>query len=185
MSKDPIDKWLDAMEFEIFRLSSKHQPGSTELLESRIKQLGTMPVTKETRINLKQKLYQLECLKQDLQSLRVLHISIQKLQQAIAQAREKRSLDRGQEVKVREAFEKGINTFEKSKVEERERQRQHLASLRQLWPKADYARKRRMVGLFATYARRRLMIGTVNSLLVVPIGAVRWLSRMYRRNSGV
>ena len=168
MSKDPIDKWLDAMQFEIFRLSP-----NTELLESRIKQLGSMPVTKGSRNNLKEKLHQLECLKQDLQSLRMLEVSTRKLQQVKAQALGGRSLDRGQMVKVREEFDEVTNTFEKTKIEQRERQRQHLASLRQLWPKADYARKRRMVGLFATYAGRRLMIGTANSLLVVPLMIAR------------
>ena len=185
MSKDPIDKWLDAMAFEIFRLSSKHQPGSTELLESRIKQLETMPVTKGTRNNLKEKLHQLECLKKDLQSLRVLYIFYEKHLQVRAQAREKGSVDRGDTVKMTEVFDKYNDILEKGKTEQRERQWQHLASLRQLWPKADYARKRRMVGLFATYARRRLMIGTENSLLAVPLTIARWMSRAVKKKGGV
>ena len=182
MSKNPIDKWLDAMEFEMFRLKSTYEM-STEILESRIKQLESMPVTKGTRNNFKEKNHQLVCLKQDLQSLRVLESSYRKIKQAREQMREKGFHDPG--LKVHEIHSKYDTIFEKMKIEQRERQWQHLASLRQLWPKADDARKRRMVGLFAKYAGMRLGTGITNSLLVIPQKMARWFAKGYKRRTGL
>ena len=182
MPKDSSDKWLDAMEFEIFRLKTTHYM-STEILESRIKQLESMPVTKGTRNNFKEKNHQLVCLQQDLQSLRVLESSSRKMQQVREQMREKGFHDPG--LKVHEIHSKWDILFEKTKIEQRERQWQHLASLRQLWPKADDARKRRMVGLFAKYAGMRLWDGTTNSLLAIPLKVARWLARGHKRRMGL
>ena len=181
MSKDPIDKWLDAMQFEIFRLKSTNNPLSTEVLESRIKQLESMPVTKGTRQNLKEKFHQLESLKCDLQSLRVLESSCRKMQQL------KDSYNKGMlDVKeMAEVLHKLDTSFEKTKIEERERRRQHLASLMQLWPKADVARKRRMVGLFATYAGMSLRIEISNSVVGIPQKIARWAVRGYKRHTGL
>ena len=181
MSKDPIDKWLDAMQFEMFRHKYTNNPLSTEMLESRIKQLESMPVTKGARKNLKEKFDQLECLKRDLQSLRLLASSYRKLQQW----RDQHAWGMLDMEVVAEVHRKVDTWFVKTKIEERERQRQHFASLRQLWPKADVARKRRMVGFFATYAGIRLRTGITNSLLAIPQRFVGWLARGYKRRTGL
>ena len=170
MSKDPIEKWLDAMQFEVFRLKS-FTPFSTEVLESRIKQLEPMPVTEGARINLNAKLRELKCLKQDLQSIRVLERSVRKMRQATDRVLEKTMFNvKDQCIEARAKFDA---THVKTKIERMERQRQHLASLRQLWPKADYASKRRMVGLFARYGRSRLIAGIRISLLAFPFKIVK------------
>lgn len=181
MSRDPIDKWLDAMQFEIFRLSPQHYAFRTELLESRIKQLESMPVTKEARTDLQQKLHQLKCLKQDLRFYRALEVSYEKMKQLKDQTRAG-FLDRGQE--ACEVFNEIDTSIEKIKMEQRERQRQYLASLRQLWPNADNAKKRQMLKLFAIYSRRRLLIGTENILYAVPFALARWTVRNFKGRSG-
>ena len=183
MSRDSIDKWLDAIQFEIFRLSPRHHPLSPELLESRIKQLESMPVTEGAGNDLHEKFHQLKCLQEDLQSLRAMRSWLQKVAHLKDRVQEKGLVDCRNEVV--EAFDELDILSEKKKIEQRERQRQHLASLRQLWPNADGARKRRMVELLATYARRRLMTGTVNSLRAVPFKIARWAARGIKGRPGL
>ena len=179
MSRDSIDKWLEAMEFEIFRLSPEHGLLSTELLELRIKQLESMPVTEVASNDLLERIHQLECLKQDLQSLRTLgawHRKAKQLQD------ENRGINYGPKgIKLFEEFD---TLFEKIRIKQREQQ-WHLASLSQLWPHADHARKRQMVKLFVTYNDRRLRVGAVNSLLTVPLRIARWAVRKKNRLRGL
>ena len=163
------------MEFENFRLLPEHGPLSTELLELRIKQLESMPVTEGARYDLQEKIHQLECLKQDLQSLRVLGAWHRKARQL---RDENGRFDYGP--KAFELFDEFDTLFERTKIKQRERQ-WHFASLTQLWPHADHARKRQMVKLFVTYVDRRLRVGAVNSLLTVPLRIARWA---VRRNKG-
>ena len=179
MSRDPVDRWLDAMEFEMFRLSPKYDVFSTEFLESRIKQLESMPVTKGANIDLQEKIHQLKCLKQDLRSLRAQFVLAGKLQQLKDQARE--GIYRPHE--LYEVWNAIDTSNAKGRMEQRERQRQHLASLRQLWPNADDAKKRQMLKLFAIYSRRRLMIGTQNILYAVPFTVARWGVRFIKGRS--
>ena len=182
MSNDPIEKWLHAMNFEIFRLTSTLSPLSIEEIESRIKDLESMPVTKGTRNSFKENIDQLECLKHDLQSLRELGFCYQRIHQVREQIREKGTFDFKELENLHARFDTAV---EKKMIEQGERQRQHLASLKQLWPKADYARKREMMGTFATYGRWRLKIRTSNYLLAIPRRIVKSLLRGYKRSNGL
>ena len=175
MSRNPADKWLEAIKFELFRLSPEHNKFSTGYLEWRIKQLESMPVTEGARIDLQDKIHQLECLKQDLGVFRAEMAWTRKMCRVSEKARDKGRPARGYE--IFESFNELDTSFEKVKMEQRERQRQHLASFRQIWPNADAANKAQMVKWLAIYSRRRLRIGTGNSLWIVPNTIFRWWTR--------
>ena len=167
------------MQFEMFRLSPKYDYFSSEFLESRIKQLESTPVTKGAKIDLQEKIHQLTCLRQDLRSFRALVVLTGKLQQLKDQARE--GIYRPHE--LHEVWTAIDTSNAKKRMEQRERQRQHFASLRRLWQNADDAKKRQMLKMSAIYSRRRLMIETRNILYAVPYTVARWVTRFIKRRS--
>ena len=180
MSKDTIDKWLDALQFENYRLQFKPNQIHAEILQSQIRELESRPVAAVTGNNLDQTLRNLESLKQDLASVQnLIGLAIQ-LRNFRDRMREEGFLlfSPGDADEVLDGFHA---FFEKTKVEQRQRQWQNLASLRQFWPEADGPRRRRIVELFMMYTRRRFMWGLMNLQIGTPLRIGRWASRMYKR----
>lgn len=180
MSRDPIDKWLDALVFENYRLQFKPNHIHAEILQSQIRELESQPVARIDGNHLEETLNRLECLKQDLASVhQMIDLAVQ-LRHIRDQIREKGVLlySPADADEVLDAF---YTWFEKTKIEHRARQWQNIASLKHFWPKADVARRRRIVELFATYSRRRLMWGTLNLRIATPLRIGRWASRMYKK----
>ena len=168
MSIDPIDKWLDALHFENQRLSFRPNPMYVEILEEQIRKLESTPLDVAAGYELDEILQNLQSLKQDLASVKQLLSFAERLQNLRTQMRESGPLqyspDEAEEVM------NGFNAyFQKAKIDQRNRQRQHLASLWQFGPQADAVRRRRIVQLFKTYAKRRLMWGGMNLLLTGPL----------------
>ncbi len=181
MSRDPIDKWLDALQFENYRLQFKPNQIHAEILQTQIQQLESQPVAAIASNNLDETLHNLESLKQDLASVQHLIGLAVQLRSLRDQMREKGFLlfspDDADEVLD------GFHAyFEKMKVEQRERQWRNLASLKHFWPKADGPRRRRIVELFATYSRRRFVWGFTNLQIGTPLRIGRWASKMYKRH---
>ena len=176
MTRNPADKWLEAIKFELFRLSPKHDRFSTGRLESAIKYLESTPVTtKGARIDLHEQIHQLDCLRHDLGVFRAQLDWTRKGKRIQDRARDRGRPMRGPE--FRDAFNGLDASFEKIKMEQRERQWRHFASFGQVWPSAGAANKAQMVKWLAIYSRRRLRIGTANSLRAVPTMILRWWTR--------
>lgn len=168
MSKKLIDQWLDALHFENDRLKFMPTQLHSMILQSQIRKLESQPVAGIARDDLHARIHRLDVLKQDLASAR-------QLIDLAYQLRE-RSIDDAEEVLD------GIHAwFEKTKIGRRERQWQNLAFLRSSWPKADGARRRRMVQLFATYSRRRLRCGAFYLRIGTLLRIKMWACRMYKR----
>lgn len=180
MSRDPIDKWLDALQFENYRLSFKPHLIHAEILESQIREMESLPLDKIAGDDLDAALKRLESLKQDLASTQQLLGLAAQLRNVRDQISEKGIFNYNPE-DANEILNDFHAWFEKSKIEQRERQWRNLASLKHFWPQADGARRRRMVELFATYARRRLTWGIGNFKMTIPLRIGRWAGRMYMR----
>lgn len=179
MTKDPLDKWLDALYFENYRLQFKPNQTHAAILKAQIRELESQPVADIAGNDLVATLHHLEQLKQDLASVQQLIELAKQLRKLREQMREKGFLLYSQS-DADEVLNGFHAWFEKTKIEQRERQWRNLASLRQFWPEADGPRRRRMVELFATYSRRRLMWGTLNLRIGAPLRIGRWVSRMYK-----
>lgn len=179
MTKDPLDKWLDALQFENYRLQFKPNQTHAEILKAQIRELESQPVADIAGNDLVATLHHLEQLKQDLTSVQQLIELAKQLRNLREQMREKGFLSYSPS-DADEVLNGFHAWFEKTKIEQRERQWRNLASLRQFWPEADGPRRRRMVELFATYSRRRLMWGTLNLKIGTPLRIGRWASRMYK-----
>ena len=177
MSRDPIDKWLDALLFENHRLQFTPSPIHSEILQSQIRELESQPVAGFNANHVGDILRRLECLKQDLASIQQMIVLATQLRHLRDQIRENgyllyspTGIDR-----TLDAFH---NWFEKTKIEHRKRQRKNFAALKHFWPTADVARRRRIVELFATYGRRRLVWGMFNLQTSTPLRIGRWAIRM-------
>ena len=180
MPNDAIDKWLEALQFETYRLGFKPNQIHAEILQSQIQILESQPVVEIAGNDLDAKLHQLETLKQDLASVQQLIDLAMQLRNLRDQMRENGFLvynpdDANQVLDGFHAW------FEKKKTEQREMQWRNLAFFRHFWPKADLARRRRMLELLAMYGRRRLIWGTLNFRIGTPLKIGRWASRMYKR----
>ena len=81
MSTDPIDKQMDALEFENLRLS--FTPARIALLVTQIGELESRPLDPRTKCDLKAELQRLDDLKQHLASLRQLIRLLQALPEGI------------------------------------------------------------------------------------------------------
>lgn len=180
MSRDPIDKWLDALQFENYRLQFKPNQIHAEILQSQIRELESQPVAGIAGNLLEETFHRLECLKQDLASVQqMIDLAIQ-LRHLRDEIREKGFLLYSP-TDADEVLDGFHAWFEKTKIEQRERQWRNLASFQYYWPKADGVKRRRMVELFVTYSRRRLLWGTMNLKIVTPLKIGRWASRMYKK----
>ena len=181
MSEYTIDRWIHALEFENYRLQFKPNNIHVKILQSEIQVMESMPAAAAIGDgNLDQTLQNLESLKQDLASgEHIIGLAIQ-LRNFKDQMREKGvlqfNLDAADEIL------EGIQaSFDKRKIEQRQRQWRNLASLRKFWPEADGPRRRRIVELLRTYTRRRFMWGLLNLQMGTPVRLSRWASRMYKR----
>ncbi len=176
MSRDPIDKWLDALEFENYRLSFWPSPNHADMLESQILELESQPIADMSGDDLDTMLQRLENLKQDLASARQLIDCALQVRNLREQMRQKGILQINPD-EADEALDGFHSFFEKSKIQQRERQWRNLTSLKQFWPHADGTRRRRMANLFATYTRRRLLWGTGNLAFSLPLKIRLWATR--------
>lgn len=180
MSRDPLDKWLDALRFEIYRLQFMPNPMHAKILESKIQEFESQPVVEIAGNDFNTALQKLETLKQDFASIQqLIHLAIE-LRNLRDQMREKGFLmfSPNDADEVLNGFHAW---FEKTKMEQRKRQWRNFAHLRHFWPKADGPTRRQMVELFATYGRRRFKWGLMNLQIGAPLKIGRWASRMYRR----
>ncbi|CAD6591108.1 MAG: hypothetical protein ASARMPREDX12_004923 [Alectoria sarmentosa] len=180
MTKDPLDKWLDALHFENYRLQFKPNQTHAAILKAQIRELESQPVADIAGNDLVATLHHLKQLKKDLASVQQLIDLAKQLRKLREQMREKGFLLYSQS-DADEVLNGFHAWFEKTKIEQRERQWRNLASLRQFWPEADGPRRRRMVELFATYSRRRLMWGTLNLKIGAPLRIGRWLWKLITR----
>ena len=180
MSKDPIDKWLNALQFENYRLQFTPNPIHAKVLQSQIQELESQPVAQIDGNNLQATIQRLENLKQDLASVQQLINLATELRKLRDQMREKGFLLSNPE-DTDEVLDGFHVWFEKKKIEQREEQWRNIASFKQFWPKADGPRRRRMVELFATYGRRRLKWGMLNLKIGTPLRIGRWASRISKR----
>ena len=180
MLKDPVDKWLDALRFEVYRLQFTPNPTHAKILQSQIQELESQPVTEIADNDFGTMFQNLETLKQDVASIEQLIHLAEQLRNLRDQMREKGflaySLDDADEV-----FNGFHAWFEKAKIEQRERQWRNLAYLRHFWPNADGPRRRQMADLFATYSRRRLKWGFMNLRIGTPLKIGRWAIRIIKR----
>ena len=156
-----MDKWLRAMDLEILRLSFVPTPEHTYALEREVEAMKSMPVTDDSAYSLADRIHALECLQQDLPALQEVRICSIQLENMLDQIRGKGILHYNPE-EVYGNIEKLHAFYEKRKLEQRERQWRHLASLRPLWPNADHTDRRRMMDLLKSYGQRRLRWGTKN-----------------------
>ena len=180
MSSNAIDKWLDDLEFENYRLSFTPTRLHAQILESRIRLIESLPVTEQVDHDLVRIVKNLETLKRDLASVQELIGLTLQLRDLRDQMLQKGFLQFAPEDGV-ETFDGFHTWYERKKLEQRRRQRLNFAFLRHFYPMADKARKRRMVDLFATYSRRRFMWGTWNLRFGTPARIGRWASRMCTR----
>lgn len=180
MSEDHVDKWLDALRFEIYRLQFTPNRTHAKILQSQIQELESQPVAEVGGKDLNTTIHNLAALKQDLASVQqLIDLAIQ-LRNLRDQMREKGFLSYSP-TDADEIFNGFHAWFEKAKIEQRERQWRNLAHLRHFWPKVDGPRRRQMVDLFATYSRQRLKWGIMNIQIGTPLKIGRWAIKIYKR----
>lgn len=181
MSKENIDEWLDDVEFENFRLSLKPTAFHLSLLQREVQRMESMPVTgEEVSGNLERTISRLDCLKQDLKSFQILSEVFSRLKNL-----RDRVADTGfssfRPEEALEIYDDLHSWLQEAKYEQRLRQHVNLGYFRHFWPMADQARRREMVGLFATYGKERFTWGSLNFRLSAPLKVVRWLGRIYKK----
>ena len=81
MSSNAIDKWLDDLEFENYRLSFTPTHLHAQILESRIRLIESLPITEQVDHDLPRIIDNLETLKRDLASVQELISLALKIQQ--------------------------------------------------------------------------------------------------------
>lgn len=180
MSKDPIDKWLDALQFENYRLQFTPNHIHVKVLQSQIQQLESQPVDEIDGNDLEATLQRLGTLKQDLASVQQLMDLATELRKLRDEMREK-GLFLSPPVETDDVLDAMHAFLEVKKYEQRARQWRNLDSLRHLWPKADGPRRRRIAELLTTYSRRRFTWGMLNLKLGTPLRIARWAIRMYKK----
>ena len=183
-----IDQWLDELQFENYRLS--FLPPDFSSLGLQIQKYQSQPVS-AVGGNLHIALNRLETLKRD-------HAFLQQVEDYVSQGKrlvpyftmifnkdpshwQQNPILRARIDENLEIFDGIVTWFDKSKIAQRERQWRHLRSLKQYWPQADEARKRRIAGLFKTYFGRRLAWGILHSALARPTKVGRWAMRHVKR----
>ena len=175
-----MDKWLEALRFENYRLSFTPNPIHAEMLQSHINRLESEPTAGLSTDELDGKLHRLEAMKKDLASVNQL-ISLREKLHGVSQQLQKEGYFQFSPEDAIETFD-GLNAwFEKTKTEQRERQSRNLASLKRFWPQADGARKTRIAELLATYARKRYVWGSLNLRMAAPVKVGRWATRALKQ----
>ncbi|KAL9126911.1 MAG: hypothetical protein Q9175_007837 [Cornicularia normoerica] len=142
MSKDAIDKWLDALRFDIYRLGVKPDQLHADTLAVEIDRLERLPVTAMGN-DLHARLDDLESAKQDLASIQHLIGLTIHLRNLRDQMRENGFL----KYSIADADQvlDGLHAWlEKTKREQRERQWRNLTFFRRFWPEADGSTRRQM-----------------------------------------
>ena len=180
MSKDPIDQWLDDVEFEIYRLSFRPSPFHLKVLEAYIQHMESMPVNEEISVNLEATILRLNCLKQDLISLQRLNGYFEHVEKMRQQALEQ-GLGQWRPYDFEEVCHDFVSRLQVTKHEQRSRQYVHLANLRRFWPEADQARRKRTLGLLKPYIRQRFQWGVFNLQMSTTLKIARWTGRMLKR----
>ena len=177
MPHDPIDKWLESLEFDIYRL--RFMPGSqlrknAWTLRWHIAKIGSLQVAALPGMNLESLIRSVDAFQQDLDSLEEL---IRLYAQSEENIKEFKRL--GFPMTAGPVWLKNLDDtrawFEKTKVRQRQRQWQHLASLRLFWPNANGPLRMRMLGLFATYGRRRFAWGAKSLPVIGALRLTTWL----------
>ena len=172
MSQDPIDQWLESLRFEIYRLQFRPgpmQPNNVLVLRSQIDKLKSQQVATLSGKTLETTLHRIDALEQDLASFEQIIRMVAKLDDTRKLVRKSGATDLTARDDMLEAVGDYTAWFEKKTIGQRESQRRNLASLRLFWPKADWSRRKLMVGLFATYGMRRFASGAKNISLQWPL----------------
>lgn len=178
MSQDSIDKWLQSLEFEIYRLRFK--PGSklrnnAWMLRWHIAMIGSVQVAALTGTNLESLIRRVDAFEHDLASLEELMRLHAQLEDNM---KEFRRLGFPMTAAAPELLKNLDDTrawFEKTKISQRQRQERHLASLRLFWPNANGPLRMRMLGLFARYGSRRFAWGAKNLQISGAVRLTSWL----------
>ena len=181
MSQDPVDAWLESLEFEIFRL--RFSPGSklrnnAWMLRWHIAKIGSLQVSAITGMNLQSLIHSVDVFQQDLASLEELIRLHAQLEDQVKEFRRLGFPTTAAGPELLKNLDETRAWFEKTKISQRQRQERHLASLRLFWPNANGSLRMRMLGLFATYGRRRFAWGAKNLQIS---GAMRLTSWMIRK----
>ena len=180
MSSNTVDKWLDALRFENYRLQFRPHPIDAEEIRSQIQALEARPVATIAHGDFDTLLHKLDSLKEDLASVEQTIELLSQIRELRGQIREKGFL----EYDVDQAGEVIDNLHfrsEKNKMDQRQRQWRHLASLRRVWPEADAARRKGIVQLLGTYSKRRFVCGATNLRIGTVTRIGRWASRMCKK----
>ena len=181
MPTEPIDKWLEALEFENHRLSFKPNVIQAEILASQIRELESQPVDTMADGDLEARLERLDALKQHLASIRQVVGFARPLypiaHQLLELARDRGPANWNPVKEAVEAFDRIIAWHEKTRIEQKEKFARNLVSLRYFWPQADTPRKSRMRDLFITYTWRRFSWGALNLTMTTLSKNARWASR--------
>lgn len=180
MPVQPIDRWLEALKFENYRLGFMPKLSDAKVLQTEIRELESQPVAEIAgNDDFDARYFSLIVMKQDLASIQQMGELAIRLLNLREQMREKgflvSSLDEADEI-----FDGFHAWVEKSKLEQRKRQWQHLRFVRLFWPKADMARRRRIAEMLAVYGRRRFRWGTLHLAIGPPARVGRWASRMLK-----
>ena len=180
MSKELIDHWLDDVEFEDFRLSFRPTALHLELLRAQIQRMESMPVTEEASGDLERTISRLDRLKQDLRHLQDLSGIVSRAEKVRYQVQEKGMVAFRPE-EANEILDDIHSWLQELKHKQRLRQHVTLGYFTHFWPMADQARRKRMIGLFATYGKKRLMWGARKFAISTPLKFVRWVGRSYKK----
>ena len=178
MSQDPIDKWLESLEFEIYRLRFK--PGSklrnnAWMLRWHIAKIGSLQVAALTGTNLESLIHSVDAFQQDLASLEELMRLHAQLEDNMKEFRRLGFPMTAAGPELLKSLDDTRAWFEKTKNDQRQRQQRHFASLRLFWPNANGPLRMRMLGLFATYGRRRFAWGAKNFQVSRAVRLTTWL----------
>lgn len=180
MSSNTVDKWLDELRFENYRLQFRPHPIDAEEIRSQIQALEARPVATIAHGDFDTLLHKLDSLKEDLVSVEQTIELLSQIREFRGQIREKGFLaydvDQAGEVIDNLHFRS-----EKNKMDQRQRQWRHLASLRRVWPEADAARRKGIVQLLGTYSKRRFLCGATNLRIGTVTRIGRWASRMCKK----
>ena len=180
MSLDPVGKWLESLEFEIYRL--RFSPGSklrnnAWTLRWHIAKLGSLQVDALTGTNLESLVHSVDAFQQDLASLEELMRLHAQLDDNLKEFKRLGFPMTAAGPELLKTLDDTRAWFEKTKISQRQRQERHLASLRSFWPNANGSLRMRMLGLFATYGRRRFAWGAKNFQVSRAVMLTSWLVR--------
>ena len=180
MSQEPVDAWLESLEFEIYRL--RFGPGSklrnnAWMLRRHIAKIGSLQVADLTGMNLESLIHSADVFQQDLASLEELIRLHAQLEDSMKELRRLGFPMTAPGPELLKNLDDTRAWFEKTKISQRQRQERHLASLRLYWPNANGSLRMRMLGLFATYGKRRFAWGAKNLQVSGVMRLTSWLVR--------